>query len=114
MPSFTENAAAPILDTEVIEAFLSWYVPEPDLSDHITLPATPAPANGDLSGLPPAFVRTAAHDPLRDHGARYAELLNAAGVAAQWCNEPNMVHGYVNLRWWCPPRPRPPAAGWLR
>ncbi|WP_373139380.1 alpha/beta hydrolase [Mycobacterium marinum] len=97
LPSFSENATAPILDLEVIDAFLSWYVPDLDVSDHTALPATLAPGNGDLTGLPPAFIGTAEHDPLRDDGARYAELLTAAGIATEWCNEPNLVHGYVSF-----------------
>ncbi|GAB7145506.1 alpha/beta hydrolase [Mycobacterium riyadhense] len=99
LPSFTENANAPILDRDVIDAFLSWYVPNVDITDdHTALPATLCPANAiDLSGLPPAFIGTAEHDPLRDDGARYAELLNAAGVPVELSNEPNMVHGYVNF-----------------
>ncbi|KAA1249496.1 alpha/beta hydrolase [Mycobacterium simiae] len=97
LPSFTENAAAPILDTDAIQAFLSWYVPGLDLSDHTTLPATLAPGNADLSGLPPAFIGTAEHDPLRDDGARYAELLRAAGVPVEWYNEPHLVHGYASF-----------------
>jgi acetyl esterase len=98
LPSFTENADAPILDREVIDAFLEWYVPGIDISDHTALPTTLSPANAvDLSGLPPAFIGTAEHDPLRDDGARYAELLNAAGVPAELSNEPTMVHGYVSF-----------------
>ena len=98
LPSFTENAFAPILDRDVIEAFVNWYVPGMDISDPESLPATLAPANAaDLSGLPPAFIGTAEHDPLRDDGARYAELLNAAGVSAELRNEPTMVHGYASF-----------------
>ena len=97
LPSFVENATAYILDLEVIEAFLRWYVPGLELSDFTALPANLAPGNGELAGLPPAFIGTAEHDPLRDDGARYAELLNAAGVQAELCNEPHMVHGYVNF-----------------
>ncbi|SOX53480.1 alpha/beta hydrolase [Mycobacterium ahvazicum] len=98
LPSHTENAFAPILDREVIEAFLAWYLPpEIDVTDPTVLPATLAPANADLSGLPPAFIGTAEHDPLRDDGARYAEMLNAAGVAAELSNEPTLVHGFVNF-----------------
>ncbi|HYB39943.1 MAG TPA: alpha/beta hydrolase [Mycobacterium sp.] len=98
LPSFTENADAPILDRDVIDAFLAWYLPGVDISDSTTLPITLAPANAaDPSGLPPAYIGTAEHDPLRDDGARYAELLTAAGVPAELRNEPTMVHGYVSF-----------------
>jgi acetyl esterase len=98
-PSHTENAFAPILDREVIEAFLAWYIPGIDVTaDPAALPVTLAPGNSpDLSGLPPAFIGTAEHDPLRDDGARYAEMLNAAGVPAELNNDPGLVHGYVNF-----------------
>jgi acetyl esterase len=99
LPSFTENADAPMLDRDVIEAFLTWYLPGVDVeSDHRELPATIAPANAtDLSGLPSAYIGTAEHDPLRDDGAHYAKLLNAAGVPAELRNEPTMVHGYASF-----------------
>jgi acetyl esterase/lipase len=98
LPSFTENAFAPILDRDVIDAFLLWYVPGLDITDPTVLPITIAPANApDLSGLPPAYIGTAEHDPLRDDGARYAELLNLAGVPAELSNEPTLVHGYASF-----------------
>jgi len=98
LPSFTENADAPILTKDVIDAFLTWYLPGTDTSDHASLPTDVAPANAEsLAGLPPAFIGTAEHDPLRDDGGRYAELLAAAGVSVQRSNEPTMVHGYASL-----------------
>jgi acetyl esterase/lipase len=98
LPSFTENAFAPILDRDVIDAFLLWYLPGVDITDPTTLPTTLAPAYApDLSGLPPAYIGTAEHDPLRDDGARYAELLNRAGVPAELSNEPTLVHGYASF-----------------
>ncbi|ORW26111.1 lipase [Mycobacterium palustre] len=98
LPSHTENAHAPILDKDVIDAFLSWYLPDLEITDPTQLPVTLAPANAaDLSGLPAAFIGTAEHDPLRDDGARYAELLDAAGVAVEHRNEPNLVHGYASF-----------------
>src|SRR3984893_665642 len=98
LPSFTENADAPLLNREVIDAFLTWYIPGVDVTDHTALPATMAPANAAaFSGLAPAYIGTAEHDPLRDEGAHYAELLNAAGVPAELSNESTLVHGYVSF-----------------
>lgn len=98
LPSFTENADAPMLNRDVIDAFVAWYVPGVDISDPKALPVTMSPANAaDLSGLPPAFIGTAEHDPLRDDGAQYAELLKAAGVPVELSHEPTMVHGYVSF-----------------
>ncbi|MGB5110538.1 MAG: alpha/beta hydrolase [Mycobacterium sp.] len=97
-PSFIENADAYILNQDVTNAFLTWYLPGVDLSDPAALPTDVAPANAEsLNGLPPAFIGTAEHDPLRDDGGKYAGLLTAAGVAVQHSNEPTMVHGYVSL-----------------
>jgi acetyl esterase/lipase len=60
------------------------------------MPATLAPSRAqDLAGLPPAYIAVAGHDPLRDDGARYAELLAAAGVPAQLHNAQTLVHGYL-------------------
>jgi acetyl esterase/lipase len=50
-----------------------------------------------MSGLPPAFMGTAEYDPIRDDGARYAELLKAAGVPVELRNEQTLVHGYVRF-----------------
>ncbi|MGV0775951.1 alpha/beta hydrolase [Mycolicibacterium elephantis] len=98
LPSMIENADGPILDRDVVAAFLHWYLGDMDLSDPAKLPPTLAPANtADLSELPPAFIGTAEYDPLRDDGARYAELLRAAGVSIELRNEPTLVHGYVNF-----------------
>jgi len=96
--SFVENPDGPILDGDVVAAFLQWYLPDVDVSEPAKLPATLAPANAaDFSGLPPAFIGTAEYDPLRDDGARYAELLRGAGVPVELRNEPTLVHGYVSF-----------------
>ena len=98
LPSFEENADGPVLTGDVTAAFLHWYVPGLDFSVPESLPTDLAPANAaSLAGLPPAYIGTAEHDPLRDDGAKYAELLTAAGVSVQLSNEPTMVHGYVSL-----------------
>lgn len=71
LPSYTDNAAAPILNREVIDAFLSWYVPDLDITDPTALPTTMAPANAaDLSGWrrptsgPPNTIRCAMTGPV--------------------------------------------------
>ena len=98
LPSFTENADAPILDRDVIDAFLTWYVPGADISDPKALAPALAPSNAeDFSGLAPAFIGSAEHDPLRDDAALYAGLLNDAGVPAELSNESTLVHGYVSF-----------------
>ena len=99
LPSMIENADGPILDRDVIAAFLQWYLPpEIDISDPAKLPPRLAPANtADLSGLPPAFIGTAEHDPLHDDGVRYAELLSAAGVPVELYNASALVHGFVSF-----------------
>jgi acetyl esterase len=98
LPSMTENADGPILDRDVVAAFLGWYVPDTDFSETTKLPTTLAPANtADLTGLPPAYIATAEYDPLRDDGARYAELLTAAGVPVELRNEPTLVHAFVSF-----------------
>lgn len=93
LPSFVENAGAPILDSRAIAAFTRWYAGNVDLTDP---PAGLAPGRAaDLSGLAPAYVATAGHDPLRDDGARYAELLSDAGVEVELHNAETLVHGYL-------------------
>lgn len=93
LPSFAENAHAPVLDLDAIAAFNAWYVPDLDPSDP---PAGFAPGRAaNLADLAPAYVAVAGHDPLRDDGLRYAELLSAAGVPVTVDNAETLVHGYL-------------------
>ncbi len=93
LPSFTENANAPVLDHAAIAAFTVWYAGHLDPAEP---PADLAPGRAsDLTGLAPAYVAVAGHDPLRDDGARYAELLAAAGVPVEFDNAETLVHGYL-------------------
>ena len=93
LPSFTENAEAPVLDNAAMAAFTEWYAGHLDMADP---PATLAPGRAaDLSGLAPAYIAVAGHDPLRDDGIRYAELLAAAGVPVELHRADTLVHGYL-------------------
>ena len=49
----------------------------------------------NLAGLTSAYIGVAGHDPLRDDGIRYGELLAAAGVPVEVHNAETLVHGYV-------------------
>jgi len=55
--------------------------------------ASPARA-GNLSGLPPAYVITCEHDPLRDEALIYATRLLQAGVPVDLHNYAGTVHGF--------------------
>jgi acetyl esterase/lipase len=93
LPSFTENAHAPIIDRDAIAALTLAYAADVDLSNP---PPTLAPARAaNLAGLPPAYIAVAGHDPLRDDGIRYGELLSAAGVPVQVHNAKTLIHGYL-------------------
>ncbi len=59
--------------------------------------AAARPIDGDLAGLPPAFIAVAEHDPLRDDGLAYAAALRAAGVDVETALYDTMTHGFV--RW---------------
>jgi len=93
LPSFTENATAPILDVKAVAEFSRWYAGEIDLSDP---PPGIAPGRAkNLAGVAPGYIGVAGHDPLRDDGIRYGELLAAAGVPVEVHNAETMVHGYL-------------------
>jgi len=49
----------------------------------------------DLAGLPPTFIVTCEHDPLRDQGDAYASRLREAGVPTVVRCEPGMVHNFI-------------------
>ncbi|CQD12649.1 lipI [Mycobacterium lentiflavum] len=93
LPSFAENATAPILDTKAIAQFSRWYAGDLDLSNP---PVGMAPGRAkNLAGLPAAYIGVAGYDPLRDDGITYGKALAAAGVPAEVHNAETMVHGYL-------------------
>lgn len=93
LPSFSENAGAPVLALDAISEFSRWYARGQDLKNP---PPTLVPGRAaDFAGLAPAYIAVAGHDPLRDDGIRYGELLTAAGVPVEVHNAQTLVHGYL-------------------
>lgn len=56
-----------------------------------------APLSADLSGLPPAILVTAGHDPLRDEGIAFGEALTGAGVAMTHRHYEGGIHGFMTM-----------------
>ncbi|OYN74944.1 alpha/beta hydrolase [Mycolicibacterium sphagni] len=56
-----------------------------------------SPLHADLTGLPPAIVVLAGHDPLLDEGVSYANALTSAGVSTTRCEFEGGIHGFMTM-----------------
>jgi acetyl esterase/lipase len=92
-PSIEENADAPILTKADCLSFRDHYLGDQDPTHPY---ASPLFAD-DLSGLPPALIQVAEHDPIRDDGLRYAAALRRAGVPVRLTGYVAMPHGYLSF-----------------
>lgn len=52
----------------------------------------------DLSGMPPAYILVAEHDPVRDDGVIFHKRLVSAGVKSELRNVEGMIHGFLRAR----------------
>lgn len=93
-PSWRSLTNAPIVSRVRAESAWSMYLPPGCAA--AAADADPSAAT-DLTGLPPALVITAEHDPLRDEAETYASLLACSGVAVRVRRYPGMVHGFAQM-----------------
>ena len=89
--SYKTFAEGYVLTAEAMTWFFDCYFS--DAAERADVRAAPLRAD-DLSGLPPAMVMTASHDPLFDEGRDYAERLQAAGVPTDYRNYEGHIHGF--------------------
>ena len=95
LPSYSERAEAPMLNAKELAFYAQVRAGgPPPLDDPTFMPL----AENDYSGVPPCFVSSAEHDPLRDDGPEWARRLRAAGVQAEAVVEPELTHGHLRAR----------------
>jgi acetyl esterase len=93
-PSMREKAEGWGLDVSRIRFFNSqWVADQARWTDPGVSPLYAA----DLSGLPPALIITAEHDPLRDESEAYASRLRDASVRVTHRREPGLIHSFMTL-----------------
>jgi len=96
--SVTELADAPLLTRSILDWYGRRYLPadaaDPLAPDDPRVSPLFAP---DHSGLAPALLLAAGHDPLRDDAARYAQVLEASGVPTRLVLYPDAIHGFVSM-----------------
>jgi acetyl esterase len=78
------------------KATMDWFMANylPAGTDPRNIQLSPAAAS-DLTGLAPALVIMAGHDPLRDQGFAYAKQLEAAGIPTKVACYDSLAHGFT-------------------
>jgi acetyl esterase len=89
-PSYIENAEGPVLTRDFARWFWQQYL-GPEIENPTPL-AAPLLAT-DFGDLPPAYVLTLEHDPLRDEGEAYARRLVDANVQVEAHRAQRLFHG---------------------
>lgn len=92
--SYAENEDTVPLHSSMMPWFMKYYLGEDADKTHKYI--APLQAD-DVSGLPPAIIITAEHDPLRDEGEQYAKKLADAGVSVKFQRYDGVVHEFFGL-----------------
>lgn len=109
-----ENGEGKLLTNELMRWATEHYVgTDPARQAHPEVALLPA---AQLSALPPCWVATLGHDPLRDDGLDLVATLGGAGIPVRHCHEPSGVHGCLTMPALSPVGPRlvSALASWLR
>ena len=88
-PSMDEHTDGAGLTRAAVDDFAKHYVGTTPRTHPLVSPLLAE----DLTGLPPAVVFVAEHDPVRDDGERWVRALQSAGVPAAGFRILNHVHG---------------------
>ena len=95
--SYLKGRDAPFLASGEMEWFWGQYLPSSAAKrDRFAVPMRAS--DTQLSGVSPAFIATAEHDPLYDEGALFAARLGAVGVPVHYEAGLGLVHGFIRLR----------------
>ncbi len=99
LDSYRANADAPLLTT----ADIAFYRGVRCAGDELPVddPEFYPLAARRYDGIAPTVAQSAAIDPLRDDARVYVERLAAAGVVAEWIDEPGLTHDYLRARHAC-------------
>lgn len=92
--SYTERATGQTLTANLMRWFWDTYLAGQDPENAATAHAFPARSQ-QLSTLPPTFLVTAEHDPLRDEGKDFNDKLQAAGVPVAYRHFEEAAHGFA-------------------
>ena len=95
--SYVRNANAPCLTRDEMAFYLRSFLGPAGHANWHDEKAVPNLA-ADLSGLPPAYITVASHDPLHDDGVLFFNKLKAAGVPCELREEPVLAHSYMRAR----------------
>jgi acetyl esterase len=93
-PSYQQYTTGPAFHTAEMRWFWEQFLDDPSRADE---PDCSPLRSGDLSGLAPALMLTAEHDPLRDEGEAYARALREAGVPVTLHRYDGLIHGFLRM-----------------
>ncbi|MDO9033310.1 MAG: alpha/beta hydrolase [Hydrogenophaga sp.] len=93
--SMAENGEGKFLTLGVMQWFIDSYLGgRSELTRHPDFALLSAPT---LATLPPSWVATMGHDPLRDEGHALAQRIQQAGVATEHRHYPDAIHACIHF-----------------